>query len=98
MGRQRRLSGRDISIAVVGGFAVSLVAGLLGVGGGVLLVPLLVLATLELRAAISLGSLWRRQGKIVEARHLLGEIYGWFNEGFDTADLQEARARLEELA
>jgi uncharacterized protein len=43
MGRQRRLSGRDISIAVVGGFAVSLVAGLLGVGGGVLLVPLLVL-------------------------------------------------------
>jgi predicted ATPase len=41
--------------------------------------------------------LWQRQGKKDEARRMLAEIYGWFTEGFDTADLQEARALLEEL-
>ena len=51
----------------------------------------------ELRAAVSLARLWQRQGKGREAPHRLGEIYGWFTEGFDTADLQEARALLEEL-
>ena len=51
----------------------------------------------ELRAATSLSRLWQRQGKRAEARLLLAEIYGWFTEGFDTADLQEARALLEEL-
>jgi class 3 adenylate cyclase/predicted ATPase len=51
----------------------------------------------ELRAAMSLSRLWQRQGKRTEARELLAEIYGWFTEGFDTADLQEARALLEEL-
>jgi predicted ATPase len=53
--------------------------------------------SLELRAAMSLSRLWQRQGKKDEARQMLAEIYGWFTEGFDTADLQEARALLEEL-
>jgi predicted ATPase len=51
----------------------------------------------ELRAATSLARLWRQQGKRAEARHLLAEIYGWFTEGFETADLQEAKALLESL-
>jgi predicted ATPase len=51
----------------------------------------------ELRAAMSLSRLWQRQGKREEARRLLGEVYGWFTEGFDTPDLQEAKALLEEL-
>ena len=51
----------------------------------------------ELRAAISLSRLWQRQGKRAEARELLTPIYGWFTEGFDTADLQEASALLGEL-
>jgi len=52
----------------------------------------------ELRAAMSLSRLWQQQGKQAEARALLAPIYGWFTEGFDTADLQEARALLDELA
>jgi len=51
----------------------------------------------ELRAAISLARLWQRQGKRAEAHELLAPIYGWFTEGFDTADLQEAKALLEKL-
>src|SRR3990170_3996147 len=54
--------------------------------------------SLELRAAMSLSRLWRQQGKKSEARQMLQEIYGWFTEGFDTADLQDAKALLEELA
>jgi class 3 adenylate cyclase/predicted ATPase len=50
--------------------------------------------SLELRAAMSLGRLWQRQGKRAEAHELLAPIYGWFSEGFDTADLQEAKALL----
>jgi TOMM system kinase/cyclase fusion protein len=53
--------------------------------------------TLELRVATSLGRLWQQQGKRAEARELLASIYGWFTEGFDTADLQEAKALLEVL-
>ena len=53
--------------------------------------------SLELRTAMSLARLWQ-QGKQAEARELLAPIYGWFTEGFDTADLQEAKALLEELA
>jgi predicted ATPase len=53
--------------------------------------------SLELRAATSLSRLWQHQGKRAEAYQLLAETYGWFTEGFDTADLQEARALLEEL-
>jgi predicted ATPase len=53
--------------------------------------------SLELRAAMSLSRLWQQQGKQAEARALLAPIYAWFAEGFDTADLQEARALLEEL-
>jgi predicted ATPase len=53
---------------------------------------------LELRAAMSLGRLWQQQGKRAEARELLAPIYGWFTEGFDTADLQEAKALLEALS
>jgi predicted ATPase len=53
--------------------------------------------SLELRAAMSLSRLWQRQGKRDEARALLAPIYGWFTEGFDTADLREARALLETL-
>jgi predicted ATPase len=52
---------------------------------------------LELRAAMSLSRLWQRRGKRREAQHLLAKVYGWFTEGFDTADLQEAKALLEEL-
>ncbi len=52
----------------------------------------------ELRAAMSLSRLWQRQGKRAEARELLAPIYGWFTEGFDTADLQEAKALLTALA
>jgi predicted ATPase len=51
----------------------------------------------ELRVAISLSRLWQQQGKRAEAYTLLAPIYGWFTEGFETADLQEARALLEEL-
>jgi DNA-binding winged helix-turn-helix (wHTH) protein/predicted ATPase len=51
----------------------------------------------ELRAAMSLSRLWQQQGKRADARQLLAEVYGWFSEGFDTADLQEARALLEAL-
>jgi predicted ATPase len=53
--------------------------------------------SLELRAAMSLARLWQRQGKCGEARELLAPIYSWFTEGFDTADLQEAKALLEAL-
>jgi len=53
--------------------------------------------SLELRAVMSLSRLWQRQGKRAEARELLAEIYGWFTEGFDTADLQDARALLDVL-
>jgi predicted ATPase len=53
---------------------------------------------LELRAALSLSRLWQQQGKRIEPRELLAPIYGWFSEGFDTADLQEAKALLETLA
>jgi len=48
--------------------------------------------SLEPRAVMSLSRLWQQQGKKEEARKRLAEIYGWFTEGFDTADLQEARA------
>ncbi|MGH8067252.1 MAG: sigma 54-interacting transcriptional regulator [Candidatus Entotheonellia bacterium] len=51
----------------------------------------------ELRAAMSLSRLWQRQGKQVEAQRLLAPVYGWFTEGFETADLQEAGALLTEL-
>jgi predicted ATPase len=51
----------------------------------------------ELRAATSLAQLWQ-QGKRAEAHELLAAIYGWFTEGFDTADLQDARALLQKLA
>src|SRR5262249_62303962 len=53
---------------------------------------------LELRAAMSLARLWQQQGKRLEACKLLVPVYGWFTEGFDTADLQEAKALLEALA
>ena len=53
---------------------------------------------LELRATMSLSRLWQQQGKRAEAHALLVPIYGWFTEGFDTADLQDAKALLEELA
>jgi predicted ATPase len=52
----------------------------------------------ELRAAMSFARLWRGQGKVSEARELLAPVYGWFTEGFDTRDLKEAKALLEELA
>jgi predicted ATPase len=51
----------------------------------------------ELRAAMSLARLWLQQGKRAAAYELLAPIYGWFAEGFDTADLQEAKVLLEEL-
>jgi predicted ATPase len=53
---------------------------------------------LELRAAMSIARLWRSQGKPQQARELLAPVYGWFTEGFDTRDLKEAKALLDELA
>ena len=53
--------------------------------------------TLELRTAMSMARLWRDQGKRQEARELLAPVYGWFTEGFDTLDLKEAKALLDEL-
>jgi predicted ATPase len=52
----------------------------------------------ELRTSTSLARLWQQQGKQHEARNMLSEIYNWFTEGFDTKDLQEAKALLEELS
>ena len=52
----------------------------------------------ELRAAMSLSRLWQQEGKRTDAYDLLAPIYGWFTEGFDTADLQEAKVLLEALA
>ena len=52
----------------------------------------------ELRAVTSLARLLRKQGRIVEAREVLAPVYQWFTEGFDTADLKDAKALLEELA
>jgi predicted ATPase len=52
----------------------------------------------ELRAAMSMARLWRDQGKRDEARELLAPVYGWFTEGFETRDLKEAKALLDELA
>ena len=49
-------------------------------------------------AAMSLARLWRDQGKLQQARELLAPVYGWFTEGFDTRDLKEAKALLDELA
>jgi predicted ATPase len=54
--------------------------------------------SLELRAATSLARLWQQQGKKKEAHTLLSEVYNWFTEGFETKDLQEAKALLEELS
>jgi len=53
--------------------------------------------SLELRAVMSLSRLWQSQGKREEARQMLAEVYGWFTEGFETVDLKEAKALLEEL-
>jgi predicted ATPase len=52
----------------------------------------------ELRAASSLGRLWQRQGKREDARRLLGDVYGWFTEGFDTADLEDAKTLLDAVS
>jgi predicted ATPase len=52
----------------------------------------------ELHATMSLAKLWQQQGKKAEAHKMLADIYNWFTEGFDTKDLQEAKALLEELA
>ena len=54
--------------------------------------------SLELRAAMSLARLWQQQGRCTEAQNLLAPVYAWFTEGFDTADLQEAKALLNDLA
>lgn len=54
--------------------------------------------SLELRASTSLAHLWQKQGKRKEAQHLLGEVYAWFSEGFDTADLKEAASLLADLS
>ena len=51
----------------------------------------------ELRAATSLATLWHGQGKRNEARELLGGVYGWFTEGFQTPDLQRAKSLLDEI-
>jgi predicted ATPase len=52
----------------------------------------------ELRTTMSMAQLWRDQGKRDEAREILAPVYGWFTEGFDTLDLKQAKALLDELA
>ena len=52
----------------------------------------------ELRATMSMARLWRDQGKRQQARDLLASVHGWFTEGFDTLDLKQSKALLEELA
>jgi predicted ATPase len=52
----------------------------------------------ELRAAMSMAHLWRNQGRRPQARDLLAPVYGWFTQGFDTLDLKQAKALLNELA
>ena len=52
----------------------------------------------ELRAVMSLARLWQFQGKTTQARDLLAPLYGWFREGFDTADLKDAKKLLDELS
>ena len=54
--------------------------------------------SLELRATMSLARLWRQQGKKDQARQMLADIYGWFTEGFDMIDLQQAKPLLDELS
>ena len=54
--------------------------------------------SLEMRAAMSLSRLWQQQGKTAEARELLAPVYEWFTEGFETPDLQEAKALLDSLS
>ena len=54
--------------------------------------------SLELRATMSLGRLWLEQGKRAEAHRMLAEVYGWFTEGFETADLEEAKVLLKEAS
>jgi hypothetical protein len=51
----------------------------------------------ELRATTYLARLWQKQGNITQAREMLAEVYNWFSEGFDTLDLREAKALLDEL-
>jgi predicted ATPase len=53
---------------------------------------------LELKAVMSLSRLWQQQGKKDEARRMLAEIYGWFSEGFDTKDLNDAKALIDQLS
>ena len=53
--------------------------------------------SLELRASMSLARLWQQQGKKAEGHNLLSDVYNWFTEGFDTKDLQEAKALIEAL-
>ena len=53
--------------------------------------------SLELRAATSLARLWGEQGRRTEAHELLAPVYSWFTEGFDTADLKDAKALLDQL-
>ena len=52
----------------------------------------------ELRTVMSLSQLWQKQGKKEDARQLLSEVYNWFTEGFDTADLKDAKALLDQLS
>jgi predicted ATPase len=63
-----------------------------------LVLSLIVAGAGKLRSAMSVARLWREQGKPQQARELLAPVYGWFTEGFDTRDLKEAKALLEELA
>ena len=53
--------------------------------------------SLELRGTMSLARLWQQQGKQAGARDLLAPVYGWFTEGFDTVDLKDAKALIEDL-
>ena len=66
--------------------------------GGMWSLLMKISVTRELRAAMSMARLWSDQGKRHQARDLLAPVYGWFTEGFDTLDLNEAKALLMELS
>jgi predicted ATPase len=68
------------------------------VAAALLVLSLVVYYCQELRTAMSLARFWRDRGKVQQARELLAPVYGWFTEGFDTRDLKEAKALLEQLA
>jgi hypothetical protein len=101
-GRDRGAVVGSRGVSASGGFTASTAGPRYPVGGSLFPASLTLARgqqakSVELRAALSLTRLWQQQGKRDEAREPLAPVYKWFTEGFDTADLQEAKALLGEL-